>query len=136
MTISLARGILLSIFIISFIGASGSIVQVFMKGKIYSDSMGTMLLKLLSVYSAPLAVIMGGIFGQRHTQIKSVHTIAFWSAFILSAIWNILVVGRFLLFTLTADDTIGALTSYLNAVVPSSYFLVMGCLSYFFAKRG
>jgi len=135
MTIGVARGILLSTFIISFLIGAGSIFQVFVKSKIYSDSMSSMLLKLLSIYSAPLAVIIGGIFAQRNTQIRSVHTIAFWSAFILSAIWNILIVGRFLLFTLTADDTVGALTSYLNALVPPSYFLVMGGLSYFFAKQ-
>ena len=135
MKMTRARGFLLSIFILFFVVAAASIIVPFINREVYSDSMLAMLKKLLTVYSVPFAVIVGGIFGQRKSQLKSVPPFAFWSFLILAVIWNIFVVWRIVWFALAHDDTVGALTAYLDRVVPFCYFLVAVGLSYFFAKR-
>ncbi|HLG12944.1 MAG TPA: hypothetical protein VJH03_00250 [Blastocatellia bacterium] len=130
-----ARLILVSVFLVFFVLMIGAIFVPFQKGEIYSESMLTLLKKLLAVYSVHLAVIFGGIFGQWKSGIDKVPTLPFWIGLVLVFIWNALLAWRFLVFCFSEKDTVGALSAYLDTVVPATSFLVAGALSFFFAKR-
>ncbi len=135
MTLGKAQAILASLFLIFFAAIVVLVAVSFLKGEIYANSVGSVFVKVLTIYSVQLAVIAGGIFGRHTSQPGHPSLPAFWTAFGLASTWNLLLMWRFAAFTFSAEDVIGSVITYLDSVAPASSFLVSGALAFFFAKR-
>lgn len=135
MSLTRARIILVSVFLIFFVIQISSIIFVFCKGEIYAHEMLKILLRLLVIYSVHFAIIVGGIFGQHASGELQAPRYAFWIALFLSVIWNGLLCWRPIFFCWSINDTSANLLDYMNNVGSYSSFLIAGALSFFFAKR-
>ena len=102
------------------------------RSAIYSDDLRDLVVRFLAVYSVPLGAIISGIFGKSASSDLPAPERAFWVAVSLAALWNLLILGRTLLFTFSATDKVSALTEYVDAVVAASSFLTVAALTYFF----
>jgi hypothetical protein len=130
-----ARVGIVAVFVLGLVIQAVFVILPFLRGYIDSDDVQALLLKLLDVYSVHLAVVFGGIFGQARSGRISVSRAAFWVAFILAVIWNLLLLWRSLSFGLMSIGTVKDLKEYLEAVASASSFLVAGSLAYFFSER-
>lgn len=125
---------LLALFLIGLIVHLVCFGSAFLKGAIYAEDLQTLAVRALTVYSVPLGVIVGGIFGGKAVPAATASAGIFWTAAGLSLLWNLLLVVRSLLFVLAEQDTIGSLLAYVDAVSAAGTFLIGGALAYFFAK--
>jgi hypothetical protein len=139
-----ARQLLVGIFLCCMILECVCILTVYSKAAITSDDVATLLVRVLEIYSVPLAVILGGIFARppSPTQtgiIESAHPTAFWVAVALAVVWNALLLWRGAAFSVAAfrpsiEDNVTLFISYLEVVSKAGLFLVAGALAYFFSK--
>jgi hypothetical protein len=112
-----------------------TVIIPFAQGLVSSDSVINVLTKVLAIYAVQLAIITGGIFGQGTLKPGAVAPgIAFWTAVVLAAIWNLALLWRFIFFAIASEDTVERLVKYVDEVSPASSFLVAGALAYFFSK--
>ena len=81
-----------------------------------------------------MGVIVGGIFGGSKNPAATARTNTFWTAVILSILWNLLLVSRSFIFALAEQDSFDNLLAYLNDVPAASTFLISAALAYYFAK--
>jgi hypothetical protein len=100
----------------------------------WPQDLQTLLLKLLAVYSVPLSVILGGIFGQSRKPLTNPSPAVAWTAIVLAVLWNLLLVWRSISFTLASVDSVSDLVEYLDAIASAGTFLVAGALAFFFTK--
>lgn len=139
MTTTRARVSLLAIFITSFVIQSTAVAFAFMKGNIYSSELLELILVLLQVYSVPLAIILGGIFGgsfpRRSRAMELTPSNYFWSAFMLALVWNVFLLWRSVAFGFVGLGNVTEVASYLKEVSSYSVWLVAGCLAFYFSKR-
>lgn len=126
---------LAGVFLIAFLCNSGAVLFTYVDGSIYADNLRAVLLTLLTVYSAPLAIVIGGVFGQRNHELKDAPRTTFWFAIAVALVWNFLLVSRSITFAVAAEDSVEELSTYLETISSSATFLVAGALAYFFAKR-
>ena len=99
MTLVRARMLLVGIFLSGLILQSMCILAVYSKAAITSNDVTTLLVKVLEIYSVPLAVILGGIFARpaNPTQTgasEAAPSTAFWVAVGLALVWNALLLWR------------------------------------------
>lgn len=130
-----ARAIIVS----TFVGGLTLQLLVFMltylRGEISAKDIVILIAKLLSIYSVQMAVILGGIFGQHKSGGRVASSVTFRIAFVLSVLWNLLLLWRSVSFYFAENDQATELVSYLDIVSGASSFLVAGALAYFFAKQ-
>ena len=105
----------------------------YLKGEISPKDVGVLTAKLLGIYSVQMAVILGGIFGQRGPVAVRAPTLPFRLALTLSVLWNLLLLWRAVAFYFVSDDRTANLMSYWDTASAASSFLVAGALAYFFA---
>jgi hypothetical protein len=144
MTLVRARILLVSIFLCGLILECICVLIVYSKGAITSSDVTTLLVKMLEIYSVPLAVILGGIFARpaKPTQVgasESAPSTAFWVSVGLALVWNALLLWRGIVFSVAAfrpsiEDNVNFFASYVEAISKASSFLVAGALAYFFSK--
>jgi hypothetical protein len=103
------------------------------QSSVWPEEFQATLLKILSIYSVPLAVILGGFFAQPRAGSRASASLC-WAALILAVCWNILLVWRTIAFSLASDDSVSDLTKYLEAVSSAASFLIVGSLAFFFGK--
>jgi hypothetical protein len=110
------------------------IIYTYLSGAIYSEDLQNLSLVILTVYSVPLGVVIGGIFGKRHNKQIPAPMVAFYTALCLTLIWNLFLLVRTVAFGVAEQDSVASLTGYLTTVSSSGSFLVGGALAYFFAR--
>jgi hypothetical protein len=84
-----------------------------------------------------LSIILCGIFAKRHPGPQRANTTAFWTAVILSVLWNALA-SWILLWMCWLDSqggSIGYVKDYLANLPKLSSFLISGALAYFFVRQ-
>lgn len=136
MTITKARSVLLSIFVISFLLITLLIIIPFIKGEYGSESLLTLVKKILVVYSVHFGVIAGGIFGKENPKRTLTSGLSFRLAFVMALIWNILLVWRCVAFTFIETDTTDEeIVNYIDTIAPASSFLISGALVFFFTNQ-
>jgi hypothetical protein len=107
----------------------------YLKGMMYAEDFESLTLQILAIYSIPLGVILGAFFAQGKLPVPSGSS-AFHAAFVLSFLWNALLIVRSLIFLFGKEDFVGDFTSFLQKASAASSFLIAGVLSFFFAKKG
>lgn len=139
MTITRARVILAAVFL------SGLLIQLLLVSAssraISGKDTETLIIKVLSIYSIQLAVILGSVFAEQAGRSNTSFSVSsFWIALVLAAIWNVLLIGRTVVFARAAfnptiDDSVNSIMSYLENISGASTFLVAGSLAFFFKKE-
>lgn len=127
-----ARAVLFTLFL------GALLVQVtalfLMRHAMWPDEFQALLLKLISIYSVPLAVVAGNLLAQPRAGSESVTAALAWSAILLTLVWNLLLVARSVGFAMAKHDSVTSLISYLDSVAAASSFLIAGVLAFFFEK--
>ena len=144
MSLVRARTVLVSVFLGSLVLQVFCILIVYMKSTITSNDVTTLLVKMLEIYSVPLAVILGGIFARpakasQEGVIETAPLTAFWLSVGLAAVWNLLLLWRGIGFSVAAfvpsiEDSVNSFSSYVDSISKASSFLVAGALAYFSSK--
>jgi len=132
MTFRTAQLWILLIFIASLLLQLFLVAVDYGRNAIYSDDLRNLVVRFLAIYSVPLGVVISGIFAKSAPTEQLAPKRAFWVAVSLAAVWNLLIVGRTLLFTFSSTDAVSALVEYVDAVVATSSFLTVAALTYFF----
>jgi hypothetical protein len=127
-----ARFGLMGLFIASLVLQVGTIFHV--RGRVWPEEFQALLLKIFAIYSVQLGVVLGGIFAQPKTQLANPPRALAWSALLLTAVWNILLVARTISFSFATQDSASDLMKYFDAIGSGSSFLVAGVLVFFFGK--
>jgi hypothetical protein len=104
------------------------------RNKMWPDELLVLVLKLLGIYSVQLGVVLGGIFAQPKVPLVEPPSGLTWTALVLVAMWNLLLVWRSISFSVAAQDSVSDLIKYLDSIASSSSFLVAGVLAFFFTK--
>ena len=131
MTMQRARLALLAIFAGCL--ALQIVALIAVRTRMWPEELTDLLLKLFSLYSVHLGVILGGIFVPRRPKGRPVQTLA-WTALLLALAWNVLLGWRVIAFSLAASDSAADVGSYLETVGPASAFFVSAVLGFFFTK--
>lgn len=134
MSIRHSRLALVALFVISLLLHMACFGYVFLIGAVYVEDLQTLTVRTLAVYSVPLGVIIGGIFGGTADPAGPAAPGTFWTAAAFSLLWNVLLVWRTVLFAFGEQDSITSLLSYVDAVAAGGTFLIGGALAYYFAK--
>ena len=92
-----------------------------------------MVVKLLTIYSAPFGVILGGILITRHTNPPNAGSNEVWVVLLLSCLWNALLLTRYLLITFKpVGDSTEQLAYFQDNVLPAGNFLTSVALTYLY----
>jgi hypothetical protein len=126
-----ARLALLAIFLGSLLICFIAVIRI--QDKMWPDDLRAVLLKLFSVYSPQVGVILGGIFAKRKQSVTVAAPLTY-AALAVSALWNLPLVWRTLAFSLAAKDSASDLLSFLDSVAIAEAFLVAGVISLFFTR--
>jgi hypothetical protein len=139
-TIRRAQIWIAAVFLVGLLCNSAAILLAWARGAIYADNVRSMLETLLAVYSAPLAIVIAGFFGQDRADEKPFFS-TFWAAIAVTCMWNLFLLwaGTELLISAFAssprESAIDDFSSYVTTISASATFLVSGVLTYFFVKR-
>lgn len=102
-------------------------------GYINPEDYVPMVVKLLTIYSTPFGVILGGILITRQTNSPNAGSNEVWVILLLSCLWNALLLTRYLLITLKpVGDSIEQLASFQDNVLPAGNFLISLALTYLY----
>jgi len=127
-----ARFGLLGIFVVCLLV---QLIAFFAVGhKMWPEDLQSLVLKILAIYSVHLTVILGGIFAQPKGPLEDPPASLAWTAITLALLWNVLLIGRSIFFSMATQDSVPELIKYLEGVSSSSSFLVTGALAFFFTK--
>ncbi len=145
MKASRAQAILFVIFLASLVLQILIGILSYVERAIIGADLSTLTLKLLAIYSVPLAVILAGIFAKPSKKAGKAATatgsqMTAYSAIVLAAFWNVLLLARSLffgyaVFNQAVDDNINQLVSFLDTTSTASSFLIAGALAFFFTKQ-
>lgn len=128
------QAILISLFVVALLVHLGCFAWAFRLKAIYVEDLQTLTVHILTVYSVPLGVIIGGVFGGSANPSRPARSTTFWTATALSLLWNLLLASRSLLFAFAGEDSVASLLDYVEAVASASTFLIGGALAYYFAR--
>lgn len=123
-----------AVFVAALLVIVGCLVYALLAKKIYADDLQALTIQVLAVYSVPLGIIVGGIFGGSAKPSGKGRTYTFWIALILSLLWNALLVFRSSLFAIADQDSTIWLKNYFETVAAAGTFLIGAALAYYFAK--
>ena len=140
MSLSRARATMLAVFLAGFLAQAAMTILVFLKQAISSADLVNLLTESLSVYSVPMAVMLGGLFASRKIsgRISAKNHTPFLMALVLAVVWNALLVWRFATFVYAGfntavDDSADKVSAYVDQIAKVSSFLIAGALAYFFS---
>jgi hypothetical protein len=138
MRIKTVRLWLLFLFVASLVAHYGAFAYIYLTKAIDAPNLEVLILQILAIYSIPLSVILGALFGQDDQKEMCANPSAFYAAFVLSILWNGLLLGRTFVFVcgFAEDEHVGDLTGFLQNTSAASMFLITGALAFFFAKKG
>jgi len=132
MTMNRARYGLMGIF------AASLVIQLtcffVVRGRMWPEDFNGLILKLLEIYSAQLGLVLGGIFSQINNPRSDPPAAICWTAMTLVTLWNLLLVGRSMSFSVAQQDSATDLIKYFDTVGSGSAFLVAGAVAFFFGK--
>ena len=135
MRVSTIRLWLLFLFVASLISLFCIFAYTYFMEIIYAEDFEALTLQILAIYSIPLAVILGAFFAQgKQPEARAVPS-AFYAAFVLSILWNALLIVRTLIFGFAKEDFVGDLADFLQNTSAASSFLIAGALAFFFTKK-
>lgn len=135
MRISTIRLWLLFLFVASLILHFCIFTYTYFEKMIYAEDFEALTLLILAIYSIPLGVILGGFFAQgKQPEARAVPS-AFYAAFVLSILWNALLIVRTMIFGFAKEDFVGDVADFLQNTSAGSSFLIAGALAFFFAKK-
>lgn len=104
-------------------------------GYINAEEFAPLFFKVLTIYSAPLGVILGGIYAARQSRRKA-NAGQVWGGLLLAGIWNGLFLGRYLLITFRPEgDSLENLASFQDTVLPAGSFLTSAALAYLYGAH-
>lgn len=132
MSVVRARALLAGLFLLS-LGAQ-LLAFFVVRHKIWPEEFLSLLTRVLTIYSVPMGVVLGGIVARPHPGVASAPAGWTWTALVLTGMWNLLLIGRSLAFAMADQDSVTALMSYLDVVSVSGSFLVAGVITAFFEK--
>lgn len=135
MKLTKARLTLFIIFISGFILSLIPIMAIFFENKIYNEDATQAILKMLSIYSIYLTVIIGGILARQKAKDEVIPKTPFCVAFTVSILWNVLILWKSAAIYFIPEETIEDAIEYFELVPPACSFLVTGTLGYFFATK-
>ena len=127
-----AQVILVATFLVALTIDCLAVAESYRQGAIYGNEAQMLVKVILAIYSIPLGVILGGVFGQKKLGAQRRVGVQFWVALILAIMWNVLLAARMLVFLFAADDSVRDLQEYLREVPTAGLFLVGSSLTYFF----
>jgi hypothetical protein len=134
MTVRRAQLLLLALFLGSLLLHLACFGYSVLAEAIYLDDLQKLATRILAIYSVPLGVIVGGIFGASGRRVGRAPSPTLWAAIALCVLWNVLLLSRTLIFALASQDSIASLLSYVDAVAAAGTFLIGAALAYYFAK--
>jgi hypothetical protein len=127
--------IIIFIFLLSLVAHIAIQVAMWIHGAIYEENVREATLKILIIYSVPLAALLGPLFKKQNRASQRIPGTTYIVALSMSVIWNLLLVYRSVMFATQNDDQESTLFKYLDDVSAASTFLVIGVLSYFSTSR-
>ncbi|MFL5385017.1 MAG: hypothetical protein ACJ8GN_21055 [Longimicrobiaceae bacterium] len=135
LTFTRARSILIALFVGGLFLQIVFTFVVFARDEIWQSTVQALVLAHLATYSVPLGSIAGGVFARKASTQMRVSPLAFGLALTLSTIWNLLLIGRTVLFAIRpGGDDPTAYMDYLKAVATGGAFLTAGSLTFFFSQ--
>ena len=134
MIIRHAQLMLLALFVIALMLHLACFGYTFLAQAIYVEDLQRLAVRILAIYSVPLGVIVGGIFGASGRAAARARSSTLWAAAALCLLWNLLQLSRSVLFALAKQDSIASLLEYEDAVAAAGTFLISAVLAYYFAK--
>ncbi len=132
MTMNQARFGLLGIFVLCLVAQLAAFFSV--GYKMWPEDLQSLVLKMVTIYSIHLTVILGGIFAQAGGPLDDPPAPLAWTAIAVALLWNALLIWRSISFVKATADSTSELIKYLDGVSSSSSFLVTGALAFFFTK--
>jgi hypothetical protein len=132
MTTKKVRFTLLFVFFVSLVGQLACVFAE--RSKMWPEEFVMLLIKLLTLYSVQLGVVLGGIFSQQRFQPRQSSKTLNWTAVALVGLWNLLLVSRTLVFVNSQQDSVSDFSKYLDVVGSGSSFLIAGVVAFFFGK--
>ncbi len=128
-----ARQIIILIFLVSLL--LNLILAFTKKGDIWPESFPKLIITILGVYSVHIAVIFANVFFTKPSK-ALLNVNLFIMACLISAIWNALLLIRLFQFAIAKEgDDVTFVMNYLNTVSLAGSFMLVGILTYFFAKE-
>lgn len=118
-------------FLLNLIG----ILWLYLNMKIYQEDATVMVVTFLEIYSIPLSVILAGIFAGKSKSKKAYDSKTVLVTFLVSFLWNILLLWSSLAYTLSETGDIESYIADLKQIASKSSFLVAAALVYLFSKR-
>lgn len=124
-----------TILVVLFVAALSlhALVLLLNRDAMWPEDLQAALLAVLSIYSVPLATILGGLFATRSRTPRAAPALC-WAAIAVAGLWNALLLWRTLSFGMAAEDSVTDLVKYLQAVAAGGSFLLVGLLAYFFSQ--
>lgn len=105
-------------------------------GYINPEDFTPLIVKLLTIYSAPFGVILAGIFVAQKIDAPRAAAEEVWIVLVLAIIWNALLLGRYLLITFKpVGDSLEDLASFQNNALPAGNFLISAALTYLYGAH-
>lgn len=132
MTFKSVRSTLAVLFLASLAAHLGGLFYV--RSSIWPEEFQAFVLKILAVYSVPLAVVIGGIVVQPRRASAGPPQPLAWAAVVLTLFWNGLLLTRSLSFVSAQQDSVASAISFIDTVASASSFLVAGVISAYFAE--
>jgi len=133
-SLEVARSILIKIYVISLALCIFGVIGTFFAGLLEPQSFIEIILKAIAIYSVPFGIIGAGTYGQRNEPFARSTSLSFNTAFVLSLLWNFLIVLGYMLL-IVGGMRYNDLQQYLAQVVPTSSWLMAGGLTFFFSSR-
>lgn len=134
MTLRRLQSLLLWMFLV-FLGACCAIATwTYIAHAIEAKSLKEILLRLLTLYSVHLSVVIGGMFALKQAKPPTTIVPFAWSALALAAVWNLLIGVRCVVFAIDEQDVVTSLLDFLDSIGAASVFLVSGVVTFFFSK--
>ena len=127
------RLLIASVFFLALVVQLVLATLIRVRGFINPEDYVPLVVKLLTIYSAPFGVILGGILITRHTNPPNAGSNEIWVVLLLSCLWNALLLARYLLITFKPEgDSLEQLASFQDNVLPAGNFLISLALTYLY----
>lgn len=138
MKIAYARRLIFSIFLISLLLSMVLVATTFITDILYFDESLKVAGEIGKIYAVNFAVILPGVYTNTFDGNQKVSKLSFYSAAILSIIWNLVVIGMcFALWWFGSKGSmhIGDFFSFSGTYVENASFLITAGLAFFFINQ-
>jgi hypothetical protein len=132
LTMNRVRYALMAMFLVGLIVQLAALIHV--RNAMFPEEFQSVLMRLLSIYSAQLGVVVGGIFAEPKGPSENPPSGLAATALASALLWNLLLAWRTVAFSVDEQDSPSDLMKYLDSIAASSSFLIAGALAFFFGK--